>query len=302
MIKKKYLFLTFILILFVLNLDIIIKSVLDSSYLFFNYIFVTTFPFIILSEILIYFNYHIFLSNSIGKFLSKIFNIDKNSTIVLILSVLTSEPSNSIYLKNLLDKKIINENEANKVLAFTYFPSIAFIIGTIGISLYNSTYIGILLLISNYLCNILIGLYLRKNNFKNETHIEIQNNENFFDMLKKSILKSFNTCLIILGNIIIFSIIINLFKSYIVLNPIITSIVSGILELTTGVNSISLLDINQNLKIAFTSFVLNMSGLSIIMQSKSILSEYKINIKKILILKLVFSIFISIILYIFLTL
>lgn len=293
MINTKHLISTFILILFIFNLDIIITSVLDSSYLFFNNIFVSTFPFIILSKILIYFDYHLFLSNTIGKALSKIFNIDKNSSIVVILSMLTSEPSNSIYLKNLLDNNIINENEANKVLAFTYFPSIAFIIGTIGIKLHDNVNIGIVLLLSNYLCNILIGLYLRKYKYDNENIIINQNKESFFTMIKNSIIESFNTSMIILGNIIIFTIIINLLNKYIYLGESIRAILSGILELTNGINNTSLLNIDNIFKITLSCFILNFSGLSIIMQSKSILSNYKINIKKILTIKLVFSLITS---------
>lgn len=294
---KKEILLTIILILFLFNLDIVIESVINSSYLFFNKVFVCIFPFIILSNILIYYNYHIFLSKTIGKFISKIFNIDENSTIVFILSILTSAPSNSIYINDLLDKGIINESEANKVLIFTYFPSIAFIIGSIGISIYNSFKIGLILLISNYLCNIAIGIFLRKNNYKHNIIKENTNKEDFFVMLKGSILKGFNTSFIILGNIIIFTIISNLITSYINLNPIINSILSGILEMTGGINSISNLNISISIKIVLTSFLLNFSGLSIIFQSKSILSNYKINIKKILIIKLVFSIIFSLLLY-----
>ena len=112
-------------------------------------------------------------------------------------------------------------------------------------------------------------------------------------MLKESILKSFNTCFIILGNIIIFTIIINILNSYININPVISSVFNGLLEMTSGIKSISMLNISLKYKIILTSFILNFSGLSIIFQSRSILSDYKINIKKILIVKLVFSILVA---------
>ena len=289
MINKKQILLSFVLVLFLFNLDIIIKSVFSSSKLFFNQIFISIFPFIVLSDILIYFDYHIFLSNTIGKFISKIFNIDRKSTIVFILSILTSQPSNSIYLKSLLDKKIIDVNEANKVMAFTYFPSVAFVIGSIGISMYNNVKAGLLLLASNYLCNICIGIYLRRKSYESIDYEPDKVKANFFSVLKEAILKSFNTCFIILGNIIIFTIIINILNSYININPVVNSLMSGIFEMTSGIKSISMLDITLKYKIILTSFVLNFSGLSIIFQSRSILSDYNINIKKILTIKLVFS-------------
>lgn len=297
---KKYIILTFILIIFLLNINIVLTSVTDASVIFYTKIFVSVFPFIILSNILIYFNYHLFLNKIFKKPLNKLFNIS-SSSIIFILSILSSMPSNSIYTKNLLDNKIISINEANKILTFTYFPSISFMIGTIGYKMFNNIKIGIIILLSNYIYNILIGIYLRKDkiNFTLENENSI-NKTSFFDMLTNTILNAFKTCAIILGNLIIFIIIINILNKYLNINDTLLSILSGLLELTTGSNMLSLLDININLKIALTSLIINFSGLSILFQSKSILNDYNINIKRILIIKLIFSIIISILLYIFL--
>lgn len=297
---KKYILLTFILIIFLLNINIVLSSVTDASVIFYTKIFVSVFPFIILSNILIYFNYHLFLNKIFKKPLNKLFNIS-SSSIIFILSILSSMPSNSIYTKNLLDNKLININEANKILTFTYFPSISFMIGTVGYKMFNNIKIGIILLLSNYIYNILIGIYLRKDkiNFTLENKNSI-NKTSFFDMLTNTILNAFKTCAIILGNLIIFIIIINILNKYLNINNTLLSILSGLLELTTGSNMLSLLDINKNLKIALTSLIINFSGLSILFQSKSILNDYNINIKRILIIKLIFSIIISILLYIFL--
>lgn len=297
---KKYILLTFILIIFLLNINIVLTSVTDASVIFYTKIFVSVFPFIILSNILIYFNYHLFLNKIFKKPLNKLFNIS-SSSIIFILSILSSMPSNSIYTKNLLDNKLININEANKILTFTYFPSISFMIGTVGYKMFNNIKIGIIILLSNYIYNILIGIYLRKDkiNFTLENKNSI-NKTSFFDMLTNTILNAFKTCAIILGNLIIFIIIINILNKYLNINDTLLSILSGLLELTTGSNMLSLLDININLKIALTSLIINFSGLSILFQSKSILNDYNINIKRILIIKLIFSIIISILLYIFL--
>ena len=297
---KKYILLTFILIIFLLNINIVLSSVTDASVIFYTKIFVSVFPFIILSNILIYFNYHLFLNKIFKKPLNKLFNIS-SSSIIFILSILSSMPSNSIYTKNLLDNKLININEANKILTFTYFPSISFMIGTVGYKMFNNIKIGIIILLSNYIYNILIGIYLRKDkiNFTLENKNSI-NKTSFFDMLTNTILNAFKTCAIILGNLIIFIIIINILNKYLNINDTLLSILSGLLELTTGSNMLSLLDININLKITLTSLIINFSGLSILFQSKSILNDYNINIKRILIIKLIFSIIISILLYIFL--
>lgn len=288
--KLKYIMLTLILIIFILNIKIVINSTYEASLLFFKKVFITIFPFIILCDFLIYFNYHIFIKGIFGKIINKIFNIDSNTSIIFILSIFSSHPSNAIYIKNLLDNKIIDIKVANRILIYTYFPSIAFVIGVIGVSLYNSFKIGLMLWIICFINNILIGLFLRKDN----VYIESINNESknisFFECFKLSIIKAINTSFIILGNLIVFTIIINLIVNYISINPTILSILTGFLELTSGVISISLLDIPFNVKFALTSLILNFSSLSILFQSFSILSSYKINIKKTLTVKLMFSI------------
>lgn len=287
--NRKYILLTAILIIFIINIDIVIKSVLDSSILFFTKVFVSIFPFIILSDILIFYDYHIFLSRTIGKFISKIFNIDANGTIVIIFSLLTSQPGNSIYIKNLLENGEIDNITANRLLTFTYFPSISFIVGAVGVSYFNSIKIGVILLLINYLYNFTIGIFLRKSTGVVNKIEKYESKSNLIETIKSSIMKAVNSSFIILGNIIIFTILINLFKEYVNISPTFNALISGFLELTNGINLVSELDISLKLKVALTSLILNFSGLSIIFQSVSILSNYKLNIKKILIIKLIFS-------------
>lgn len=296
--KLKYIVLTLILIVFILNIKVVINSTYDASVLFFKKIFITIFPFIILCDILIYFNYHLFIKRIFGKLINKIFNIDSNTSIIFILSVLTSHPSNAVYIKNLLDNKLIDIKTANRILIYTYFPSIAFVIGVIGISLYNSFKIGLLLWIICFINNIFIGLYLRKDNSYIESITNETKNISFFECFKLSIVKAINTSFIILGNLIVFTIMINLLVKYVSINSTILSILTGFLELTSGVISISKLSIPFNIKFALTSLILNFSSLSILFQSFSILSDYKINIKKTLTIKLMFGIIIFLLLII----
>ena len=285
--KIKFILLSIILIFFIINIDIVIDSTKEASILFFNHVFIVTAPFIILSDILIYYDYHIFLKNTIGSYFSKIFKIDSNTCIVFILSILTSMPTNSIIVKDLLDKKIIDENTANKIMCFTYFPSIPFVIGTIGISMYKSFKIGLILYLICLINNILIGLYLRKDKTSIESSNYNINNikEDLFTALNNSIIKCINTSMMILGNLIVFTIIINLSNKYLDNTLIITSL----LEITNAVVKVSNLNIDFIYKMIITIFILDFGSLSILFQSFSILSKHNINKKRILLIKLVFS-------------
>jgi len=295
----KYLLLTIILLLFIFNIKIVISSTYEASILFFTKVFVSIFPFIILIDILLYFDYQNFLNKIFGKIISKIFNIDPNTSIIFILSILTGSPTNSVYIKEMLDNNLIDINTANKMLIFSYFQSIPFVIGTIGIKLYNSFKIGLFLWIFILINNILIGLFLRKNKYPLKIQITNKNKETLLNTIKNSIIKGINVSYDILGNLIIFTIIINLLNKYISINQIIMSLITGLLEITNGVVKINQLNINLIFKLSITLFILSFSGLSIIFQSLSILNKYKMDIKRILIIKLVFSIITSILFTLF---
>lgn len=295
--KIKYVILTIIFIIFIINIDIVISSVKSASIIFFNKVFVSIFPFIILSDILYYYNYHLFLKDNIGAFISKIFNISSKSSSIFLLCLFTSHPGNAIYIKNMLDNDEISINDASNLLCYTFFPSIAFVIGTIGISLYSSYKFGLYLYLICLINNILIGIFLKNKNDNINNEITINNDSNIFNVVSNSIMKGINTSFIILGTLVIFTIIINLILRYISINPYILGIFSGILELTSGVIKINDINSNINIKFLLTAFILCFSSLSILFQSFTILSKYKINIKKILIVKLIFSIITTCLLY-----
>lgn len=298
---KKNLFITIIFFVFIFNIEIVMNSVRDASVLFFNKIFISTFPFMILSDILFYFDYHIFLVNSfLGKSISKLLKLNDSETTVFIFSIFTSQPNNAVYIKKLLDDNVIDLETANNLLVFTYFPSISFVIGTIGIIMYNSFKVGLFLYLGAILNNILICLFLKNNKVSNNYKFSYKN-DSFINSLKNSIIKTFNNSFIILGNLIIFNIIINLISKYLN-NDFLLILISSLLEVTTSLNFISFSEISMFFKVLLSSFSINFSGLSILFQSFSILGDYQLNIKKILIIKLIFSLISSFLLSMFLLL
>lgn len=161
--------------------------------------------------------------------------------------------------------------------------------------MFNSFKIGLLLYLNAFFNNMMICLFLiKKMDIKNK--ISSNTKDKLMIIFKDSILKAFNNSYIILGNLILFSIIVNLIKKYITCNVFLL-IFSSLFEVTNSLNLISNLDINFNLKLFLSSFSINFSGLSILFQSFSILGDYKLDIKKILIVKLIFSLISSILLF-----
>lgn len=257
---------TLILYIFLTNSKLIIYSVNNGINVFKKNVLPSILPFFILTDILLKFNYF----NNLKKIIKlKYINF-------FIVSIISGLPSNAKYISDMLKDNRITLKDASILLGMSFFPNPMFVLGTT-CTLFNSRKPIIILLII-YLSTLLVYII----NYKcldNNDLIESQNKVKLFSLLKTSITNSFNSLIVILGIIIIFSILTNIIKYYFNLNSVILSIISSVLELTTGVKSISIQSIPEVYKYTLLSFALSSSGLSVNMQALGILSNYKINYK-----------------------
>ena len=291
MIKKQKSIIIILLILIIeililLNPSTLITYSKDALKLFVNKLFISLFPFFVLNKILIDYN--------LPYYISKLRKSNKNLPII-ILSMLSGMPSNAEYIKDYLEKNIISINEAEKLLIVTFFPSPVFVITVIGYIEFNNIFIGVLLLLIIYLSNFILYLFI-KNKYDSKYSINnllFKNNKNFITSLKDAITSSFQSLMIILGNIIIFSILIGSLNEYLNLNIYFESIITSLLELSNGIKKISDLITNFDIKFFLCVFALIFSGMSIHFQISSILSKYNINFLKIFLYRLISSIIIS---------
>lgn len=291
---KKIIMFLLILIAYsiLLNSSIVINTVIQSIDIFKNSIFPSLFPFFIISELLVNYGFVEFISNIFKPLMNKFFKINSKCAFILVMSMISGFPSNSKYTRDLYLKGEINELEAIKVLMFTHFSNPLFILGAISITFLNNKKIGLFILIIHYLSNFIVGFLLRNiiktpinnTNLNNKTEIL-----SFSNILSKSILNSFNTLFLILGTIIVFLVITNLLNEYILFNPYIKGIISGILEMTGGISNISILDIPLKQKSTIIGMILSFGGISVHMQVKSIISDTPIKYQPYLIARLLHS-------------
>lgn len=288
--KRKNIIVILIILIFelfiLLNPKILVLYSKEALILFINKIFISLFPFFVLNKILIDFNLPYYISK-----------IKKSNPIfsIIILSMLSGMPSNAEYIKDYLENNIISPKEAEKILLITFFPSPVFVITVVGYLGFNSIIVGIVLLIIIYFTNFILFLII-KNKYKTKlinVDVRIKKSNKFMSSLKKAIQSSLESLMIILGNIIMFSILIGLLNKYLNLNIYFESIITSVLELSNGVKKISELITNFDIKFSLCIFALTFSGLSIHFQISSILSKFNIDFFKILVYRLLISIFIT---------
>ena len=120
------------------------------------------FPFFLLSDILIEYGIIDIISIFFGKIISKVFNLPKESSYILITSMISGFPSGSKYIKDLWEKKIIDLKSANHLIMFTHFSNPTFVISTIGVLLLNSKKLGFIILICHIISNLIIGILFKE--------------------------------------------------------------------------------------------------------------------------------------------
>ncbi len=267
------------------------------------------FPFIFFTEFILNTDIINILSKCIGRIIEKIFGTSKNSTIAIIIGFLCGFPMGAKTVSSLYANNFITKKEATKLLAFVNNNNPIFIISTIGIAMFQSITIGIILLISHYTASIIIGISLNiiestsiihkksenlnsfdKKTLKTANSFEKKySNISFFDLIRKSILNTFVTLGTILGFIIIFNLLFNICKillNQINVSPTVTSFISGIFEVTLGTKNIATLNIEIESKVIIASFLLGFSGLCILSQIYSTVYMHKFKFKNILIPKI----------------
>ena len=252
------------------------ESIRFSFSLCFNNLFPSLIPFMLLSNILINYNFINDLSDMLKNITTSFFKVSKNCSFAIVMSILSGTPSNGKYLKDLYDNKLIDNNDIQKSLNFCHFTNPIFIIGTIGYAFLNNKKLGLVILISHYTSSFIIGLFNKNDKSLKISNISIKSNKNnFISILKNSINNTVDTLLLILGII----------TSCIIITTIINNIFNindnykflfGIIEITQGLKYLSLSNLNINIKTIISSFLISFGGICIHAQVFSILNNKKI--------------------------
>ncbi len=276
------------------------QSIIFSISLWKDNLLPSLFPFLLVSELLIEYGFIDLISSFLGKYMVIFFNLPKESSYAFFTSLFSGFPSGSKYVKDLLEKKLLTEEEANYLIMFTHYSNPLFIVSTIGILLLNNIKYGYIILFSHILSNILVAFIYKKKKkiynvynkkeLKEHANYLSMNNKIFITVLINAIWKSFKILLNMLGIIMFFLMITTIVNKLFNFSPLLKAIISGLLEMTQGVNYISKLNLSINIKSAIIGAMISFSGLSIHFQVKSIIETSKIKYKNFLIARITQSI------------
>lgn len=276
-----FLFLTIELIV---SSDLIMVTIKEAIHLWLYKVVPALLPFFLFSNFLMNYGF-IEITSEFAKPIMSFFKLNENAAFILMMSMLTGSPGNAFYIKEALKKGKLNEKEATKILMISQFASPLFILGTVRILL-NDFKLSILILIITYITNFILAFLfqnfyaskesssfsfftLKRNFYQKET-------QSFGKTLSSSIKKTFDTLITILGSICFFYMITAIIQHNHLLPTSIMPYFSGILEMTQGINQVSLLNCSNHIKVFWITVFLSFGGFSIHSQILSLICDTKI--------------------------
>jgi len=313
-----------LIIYIILNPKSCIAFTINGAKLFFYSVFPSLFPFLVIVNLIFAFGGIEIYSKILGKILCTPLRLPRECSVVILASLFCGYPLGSRYSCELYERKVINKVTLERLLNIATNGSPLFIIGTVGTAMLNSAFLGYILLISNALSCIVIGLILPTKKTVNHSlsgnssvaATQIKENPNFGVALKNALEDATKTCLSIGSFVVIFSVIISIIKSSGIYHTAINTLCStgiinynildglflGFIEITNGCSIVATSNLSLNIKILICSFLIGFSGLSITFQVYSFVYKYKVSMKKYLSLKIVQGIICTLITLLFLKL
>lgn len=286
MVKKITIIITLFILFFLFkNYNIINENIVKSCNLFLNNIFPSLFPMFVISSILMNLNFAEYINKFFRKINKRLFKINSNESYILFISMISGCPGNAKTAKEMYDNNLIDKLSIQKIILFSHFSNPLFIIAMI-------KHKTILVLIAHYVSNFIIGLITRNMYLSYDFSIEKTKIESkkISNILIESISNSINTLLFILGTIVTF---------YIITSIINIPFFNIILELSQGINYLSLINIDLKLKTIFLGSLLSFGGICIHFQVYGILSDLKIKYTPYFLSRVLHAIITALIIFIF---
>lgn len=260
----------------------VIESVAFSISIWKENLFPSLFPFFVVSNLLIEYEFIELLGKYLGGLMPILFGLPKEASFILFISMISGFPSSAKYTSRLVHEGVLSKEEGEQVLTFTHFANPLFILGFIGTSLLHHQKLAFLILFCHISSNLMIGFLSKRKEIKvdknqNKKNLnQKKNNSSFGSTFSKSVMDSLHTMFLLLGVVTCFLVLTTLLQNLIPMNISTKIALSGLLEMTQGIKIVGELSIPLFLKGLFILSFISFGGFSIHMQVLSFISEENI--------------------------
>ena len=245
-----------------------------------NVIIPSLFPFFVLSSMAVDLGLAAYLGRLLEGIMRPLFRVSGSCAIAVVLGFIGGYPLGAKTALELYRQGLCTKVETERLLAFCNNSGPAFILGVVGVGVFGSSAIGLLLYASHCLASLLTGLIFRFYGTQQEkqapcTHAKPITTTTIPAAFTGGVVRSFSSTLNICAFVIFFSAMLQLLASYgaftafakllalLGISPqMAPQLVAGLLELISGVSSLSGATSSVG-TISMAAFMLGWAGLSV---------------------------------------
>jgi sporulation integral membrane protein YlbJ len=290
-----------------------VSSAADGLSLCINVIMPSLFPYFVLSSLIVELGFAEKLGQVLAPITRKLFRVSGACSAALVLGFVSGYPVGARTVLSLYSRGNCTKDEAERLLAYCNNSGPAFIFGVVGTLVFSNNTIGIMLYIVHFITSVLIGVVMgllsKKSVNTLQTNTAIKRTS-FTSAFIGSVKSAFTSCLNICGFVMFFTVFIKLLTLSGIIPYVagiltftgidyntIKNLLTGVIELTSGVWNLSAEASNLCKSSAMAAFMLGWAGLSVHCQVLSFLSGSGLSAQKYIIGRLTHGILSALLVY-----
>jgi len=307
----------FIMLMLAINPSVYMQSCLDGIYIWGQSVLPALFPFFFFSGLLTRLKILDILGQKLSKMMQKLFHTSGSSGIIYILSIVSGYPVGAKITSELYKSGAIDRDEVVRINAFASTSGPLFIIGAVGVGMFHSRILGLILLISHILGALLNGLLYRNYHSNSTNCINIQKIPNLNESISSNLYDSIVSIMIVGGYIVIANILIDMMCNLGILSTISnflnyimsllgcdynlgTGICSGVFEITRGCKDLSFSNgVPIQVIASLVCGIISWGGISIHLQALTFLQKCQISTKFYMLQKFTQAVISSLVCFVF---
>lgn len=223
----------------------------------------------------------------------KLFRLNGISSYAYFMSILSGYPVGSKIVSDLFAQNLITKSGATRlsILASTSGP--LFIIGAVGVSMFQSKTVGFIMYLTHILSSFLTALIFRNYGDSERLNPSLLSSETCDNILYECVYSSVISALVVGGFVSIFYVLSEILLDFKLLYPLecvfkfllmplsssnleAKAVAAGIIEFTKGASMLCKISITP-LTISLTNFLITFGGVSVITQSLAFLKKAQVN-------------------------
>lgn len=231
------------------------------------------------------------LSPLLAKPLARLYGLPPEAAPALVLGLIGGYPVGATTACALLSEGVLSREAAERVNRFCNCASPGFCIGLVGLGVFGSAQAGAMLYGIHIVSALIVGLFFARTPLSAVSQrIHNRNRTSFPSIFCASVQQAASTALTVTAFLTMFSILLRLLSPVFSLLPY-GNVLDGMIELTNGLDELTVLTLPRRTRLTLASFLLGFGGLAVQFQVRALAEAHDLPVRGLFAAKLLHGTF-----------